>query len=162
MNYGQGPDLNQIQIRFKSDSNGSEPDSANSHMIPEKIIILELAEASKFSYIVGWIVYKLTKSDNVTKLHPEFEVINSHLIILNSKQVKYKEFGSNILQYIHNSLLCNIPLLEAFNILLNISSQMLSMDESIDIRRNELKDNVKNFLYERIISIYMKSRQKSW
>uniref|UniRef100_U9U1S7 Uncharacterized protein n=1 Tax=Rhizophagus irregularis (strain DAOM 181602 / DAOM 197198 / MUCL 43194) TaxID=747089 RepID=U9U1S7_RHIID len=33
-------------------------------MIPEKIIILELAEASKFSYIVGWIVYKLTKSDN--------------------------------------------------------------------------------------------------
>ncbi|PKY52717.1 hypothetical protein RhiirA4_470527 [Rhizophagus irregularis] len=39
---------------------------------------------------------------------------------------------------------------------------MLSMDESIDMRRNELKDNVKNFLYERIISIYMKSRQKSW
>ncbi|GET65121.1 hypothetical protein GLOIN_2v1778181 [Rhizophagus irregularis DAOM 181602=DAOM 197198] len=26
-NYGQGPDPNQIQIRFKSDSNGSEPDS---------------------------------------------------------------------------------------------------------------------------------------
>ncbi|CAB5296677.1 unnamed protein product [Rhizophagus irregularis] len=26
-NYGQGPDPNQIQIRFKSDSNGSKPDS---------------------------------------------------------------------------------------------------------------------------------------
>ncbi|GET56165.1 hypothetical protein GLOIN_2v1778181 [Rhizophagus irregularis DAOM 181602=DAOM 197198] len=26
-NYGQGPDPNQIRIRFKSDSNGSEPDS---------------------------------------------------------------------------------------------------------------------------------------
>ncbi|RGB27197.1 hypothetical protein C1646_769448 [Rhizophagus diaphanus] len=25
-NYGQGPDSNQIQIRFKSDSNRSEPD----------------------------------------------------------------------------------------------------------------------------------------
>ncbi|PKY33770.1 hypothetical protein RhiirB3_452951 [Rhizophagus irregularis] len=116
MNYGQGPDLNQIQIRFKSDSNGSEPDSGK--------------EFLEFMYKMESLILLL------------FE--------------KYKEFGSNILQYIHNSLLCNIPLLEAFNILLNISSQMLSMDESIDIRRNELKDNVKNFLYERIISIYMK------
>ncbi|PKC59181.1 hypothetical protein RhiirA1_400138, partial [Rhizophagus irregularis] len=65
--------------------------SANSHMIPEKIIILEPAEASKFSYIVGWIVYKLTKSNNVTKSHPEFEVINSHLMILNSEQVVYEQ-----------------------------------------------------------------------
>jgi len=35
---------------------------------------------------------------------------------------KHKEFGPNILQYIHNSLLCNIPLLESFNILLNTST----------------------------------------
>jgi len=28
---------------------------------------------------------------------------------------KYKEFGLNILQYINNSLMCNLPLLESFN-----------------------------------------------
>ncbi|PKC03624.1 hypothetical protein RhiirA5_380023 [Rhizophagus irregularis] len=159
--------------------------SADPHLIPEKTIVLELAEASKFSYIVGWIIYKLTKSDNITKSHSEFEAINIHLMILNSEQVvyeediqsqttnvvsgqeflefmykmeslvlllfeKHKEFGPNILQYIHNSLLCNISLLEAFNTLLNISSQMLSMDK--------LKDT--NFLYERIVSIYMRNYLK--
>jgi len=55
--------------------------------------------------------------------------------------------------------MCNSPLLESFNTLLNISSQMLSIHEP---RKQELKDDGKNFLYERIISIYMKSRQKSW
>jgi hypothetical protein len=34
--------------------------------------------------------------------------------------------------------------------------------ESINTEKQELKDDVKKFLYERIISIYMKSRQKSW
>jgi hypothetical protein len=103
------------------------------------MIVLEPAEASKFSYIIGWIVYKLIKSNNVTKSHPEFETIHAYLISLNSEQVvyeqdvqsqttniipgqeflqfmykmeslifqlfeKHKELGSNILQYIHNSL----------------------------------------------------------
>ncbi|RIA91991.1 hypothetical protein C1645_766053 [Glomus cerebriforme] len=75
---------------------------------------------------------------------------------------KHKEFGPNILQYIHNSLLCNIPLLESFNALFIISSQRISMCESINTEKQELKDDVKKFLYEQIISIYMKSRQKSW
>ena len=75
---------------------------------------------------------------------------------------KHKEFGPNILQYIHNSLLCNLPLLESFNTLFNISSQLLSMRESINNEKQELKDDVKNFLYERVITIYMKSRQRSW
>jgi hypothetical protein len=66
---------------------------------------------------------------------------------------KHKELGPNILQYIHNSLLCNIPLLESFNILLNTSTCNQTL---------ELKDDAKNFLYERIITIYMRSRQKSW
>ena len=61
---------------------------------------------------------------------------------------KHEEFGSNILQYINNSLMCNSPLLESFNTLLNISSQMLSIHEP---RKQELKDDGKNFLYERII-----------
>uniref|UniRef100_U9U392 Uncharacterized protein n=1 Tax=Rhizophagus irregularis (strain DAOM 181602 / DAOM 197198 / MUCL 43194) TaxID=747089 RepID=U9U392_RHIID len=65
--------------------------SADPHLIPEKTIVLEPAEASKFSYIVGWIIYKLTKSDNITKSHSEFEAINIYLMILNSEQVVYEE-----------------------------------------------------------------------
>src|SRR3954452_18692316 len=75
---------------------------------------------------------------------------------------KHTEFGPNILQYIHNSLLCNLPLLENFNTLINISTQMLSTCDSINIKKYELKDDAREFLYERIITIYMKSRQKSW
>ncbi len=75
---------------------------------------------------------------------------------------KHKEFGPNILQYIHNCLLCNLPLVESFNTLFNISSQLLSIRESINTEKQELKNDVKKFLYERIITIYMKSRQKSW
>jgi hypothetical protein len=74
---------------------------------------------------------------------------------------KHKKFGPNILHYIHNSLLCNLPLKESFDTLLNISSQLLSNHESINVEKQELKDDVKKFLYERIISIYIKSRQKS-
>ena len=75
---------------------------------------------------------------------------------------KHTEFGPNILQYIHNSLLCNLPLLENFNTLINFSIQMLSMCKSINVKKHELKDNAREFLYERIIITYMKSRQKSW
>src|SRR5947199_10361533 len=74
---------------------------------------------------------------------------------------KHKEFGPNILQYIHNSLLGNLPLLQSFNTLLDLSSQQLNC-ETATTESNELKDEVRNFLYERIISIYMRSRQKSW
>ena len=183
---------NVIKLTFskKTTSNSLQP--ADLHLKPEKIIVLESAEASKFSYIVGWIVYKLTKSDNITKSHNKFDTICAHLKILNSEQViyekdvqsqiinvipgqeflefmykmesvilllfeKHEEFDPNILQYIHNSLLYNLPLIESFNNLFNIASKLLSTCEPI-----ELKDDVKKFLYERIISIYMKSRQKSW
>ncbi|PKY34245.1 hypothetical protein RhiirB3_532766 [Rhizophagus irregularis] len=178
--------------------NGSQSHlSANNHLMPKEIIVLESEEASKFSYIVGWIIYKLTKNDNTTKSHSEFETICTHLMILNSEQVvyeqdvrsqttnvipgheflefmykmeslilllfeKHREFSPNILQYIHNSLLCNLSLLETFNALFIISSQQISVCESINTEKQELKDDVKKFLYERIISIYMKSRQKSW
>jgi len=33
------------------------------------------------------------------------------------------------------------------------------MCESINNEKQELKDDVKNFLYEQVITIYMKSRQ---
>jgi hypothetical protein len=170
--------------------------AADCNLIPENIVVLEPVEASKFSYIVGWIVYKLTKSDNITKSHLQFKDICAYLKILNSEQVvyerdvrsqitnvipgqeflefmykmeslillffeKHKKFGPNILQYIHNSLLVNLPFLQSFNTLLNLASQQLTC-ETATAESNELKDEVRNFLYERIISIYMRSRQKSW
>uniref|UniRef100_U9TYA7 Uncharacterized protein n=1 Tax=Rhizophagus irregularis (strain DAOM 181602 / DAOM 197198 / MUCL 43194) TaxID=747089 RepID=U9TYA7_RHIID len=78
------------------------------------------------------------------------------------------EFGPNILQYIHNSLFCNLPLFQSFNSLLDFASQQLLTHKTKDENQEskdesqELKDDVRVFLYERIISIYMKSRQKSW
>ncbi|PKB97158.1 hypothetical protein RhiirA5_433627 [Rhizophagus irregularis] len=58
---------------------------------------------------------------------------------------KHKEFGPNILQYIHNSLLYNLPLLECFNEFFTISSQLISMREPINTEKQELKDDVKKF-----------------
>ncbi|RIA99131.1 hypothetical protein C1645_811872 [Glomus cerebriforme] len=66
---------------------------------------------------------------------------------------KHKEFSPNILQYIHNCLLCNLPLLESFNTIFNISSQLLFMHESINTEKQELKNNVKKFLYGRTSSL---------
>src|SRR5437667_2617771 len=65
--------------------------SATCHLTPEKIIVLEPEEASKFSYVVGWIIYKLTKNDNITKSHSEFETICAHLKVLSSEQVIYEQ-----------------------------------------------------------------------
>ena len=75
---------------------------------------------------------------------------------------KHEEFGPNILQYIHNSLSNNLPLLQSFNSLFDFAGQQLLTCEIAITERQELKDDVRVFLYERIISIYMKSRQKSW
>jgi hypothetical protein len=154
-----------IEYTFKKKTTKNDQ-AANCNLIPEKIIVLEPIEASKFSYIVGWIVYKLTKSDNVTKSHQQFKAICAHLEILNSEQVvyeqdvrsqiinvipgekflkfmykmeslilllfeKHKEFGPNILQYIYNSLLGNLPLLQSFNILLDFASQKFLRVECI-------------------------------
>ncbi len=171
--------------------------AADCNLIPENIIVLEPAEALKFSYIVGWIIYKLTKNDHVTKSHSQFKAICTHLKILSSEQIvyeqdvrtqttnvipgqkflkfiyemeslilllfeKHEEFGPNILQYIHNSLSNNLPLLQSFNSLFDFAGQQLLTCEIAITERQELKDDVRVFLYERIISIYMKSRQKSW
>ncbi|RHZ60331.1 hypothetical protein Glove_355g33 [Diversispora epigaea] len=129
---------------------------------PNKIIILEPAEASKFSYIIGWLIYKLTKNDYITRGHSKFEIICAHLKVLSSEQIIYEQdvqFGPNILQYIHNNLSNNVPMFEFFNTLINISSRMLN--SGID-KKQELDNEIRKFLYNRIISIYMKSRQKSW
>lgn len=65
--------------------------SADSYLEPEKIIVLEPAEALKFSYIIGWVIYKLTKSNKITRSHPKFDIICAHLMILSSEQVVYEK-----------------------------------------------------------------------
>ncbi|RHZ72000.1 hypothetical protein Glove_248g22 [Diversispora epigaea] len=182
-----------IKITFSEETSNTNF-SADKNFSLNKIITLEPIEASKFSYIVGWIIYKLIKKDYITKAHPDYEIICAHLKVLSSEQVVYEKdicsqitniipgedflsfmykmeslvlllfdmhekFGPNILQYISNSLLKNVPMLESFKNLLNISTNMLISGNK---EKQELDNNIRNFLYERIISIYMKSRQKSW
>ncbi|RHZ81287.1 hypothetical protein Glove_122g148 [Diversispora epigaea] len=188
---------NVIKFTFCENTKQNNYLSVDPYLISENNIVLELAEASKFSYIVGWIVYKLIKADHLTKSHLKFEAICTHLMVLNSEKViynqdirsqitniipgqqflkfmykmesiilllfeKYNEFGPNILLYIYDSLLCNLSLLESFYTLFNISDQILYTKNTINSENYKLIDETKNFLYERIISIYMKSRQKSW
>ncbi len=76
---------------FKRIPTPNDQFSTNHHLVPEKIIVLEPEEASKFSYIVGWVIYKLTKNDHITKSHSEFESICIHLKALNSEQVVYEQ-----------------------------------------------------------------------
>ncbi|RHZ60077.1 hypothetical protein Glove_359g27 [Diversispora epigaea] len=192
--------LLQNVIKFTFSNNAKQNSthlSVDPHLISENNIDLEPAKASKFAYIIGWIIYKLTKSDNLTKSHSKFEAICTHLMVLNSEKViydqgvrsqvtniipgpeflkfmykmesiilllfeKYEEFGSNILLYIHNNLLCNLLLVESFYMLFNISNQILVTNNTIDIEKYKLIDGDKEFLYERIITIYMRSKQKSW
>ncbi|PKK58112.1 hypothetical protein RhiirC2_857935 [Rhizophagus irregularis] len=129
--------------------------------VPKKIGVQWLAswnshlEISLNNFQCSGIVYEQDVRSQTTNIIPGQEFLQfmykMESLILQLFE-KHKEFGPNILQYIHNSLLCNIPLLESFNILLNTST----------CQKLELKDDVKNFLYERIVSTYMKSRQKSW
>ena len=68
---------------------------------------------------------------------------------------KHKEFGPNILQYIYNSLLGNLPLLQSFNTLLDFAGQQFLNCNTATTESHELKDDVRIFLYECIISIYI-------
>ncbi|CAG8810088.1 14928_t:CDS:2, partial [Dentiscutata erythropus] len=167
--------------------------SADCHLMIKNIIVLEPAKASKFSYIVGWVIYKLIKSDDLTQSHPQFNSIHAYLEVLSSEKVVYErhirsqttnvipgqefleffykieslilllfenhnEYRPNILEYICNSLLCNLSLLRSFNMLLDIASSC----QHVMAKKQELKDDVRMFLYKRIVYIYMRSRQKSW
>ena len=79
---------NVIKLTFskKTTSNSIQTHfSADPYFRPEKIIVLEPAEASKFSYIIGWVIYKLTKNDIIIRSHPGFDIICAHLKILSSE-----------------------------------------------------------------------------
>ncbi|CAG8701747.1 2773_t:CDS:2, partial [Dentiscutata heterogama] len=69
---------------------------------------------------------------------------------------KHNEYRPNILEYICNSLLCNLPLLRSFNILLDIASSC----QHVMAEKQELKDDVRMFLYKQIVYIYMRKNLK--
>ncbi|CAG8822548.1 8968_t:CDS:1, partial [Gigaspora margarita] len=69
-----------IKITFKQVHNKQYHDQlftnhTESWTIPKNIINFELAETSKFQYIIGWTIYKFTKSDKLTLAHEEFAKI---------------------------------------------------------------------------------------
>ncbi|CAG8634317.1 26928_t:CDS:2, partial [Racocetra persica] len=57
--------------------------------VSKKIVSLELAEVSKFQYIIGWTIYKLTKNDQLTLAHKEFTKIRSCLNVLSFEDIEY-------------------------------------------------------------------------
>ncbi|EXX64758.1 hypothetical protein RirG_139710 [Rhizophagus irregularis DAOM 197198w] len=65
---------------------------------------------------------------------------------------KHNELGSNILCYVKNSLLANLSLNQMF----------ITTLKSNNITGVELEDEKFGFIYERCVTIYMKSRQKTW
>ncbi|CAG8806588.1 31182_t:CDS:2, partial [Gigaspora margarita] len=65
-------------------------DQTESWDIPQKIITLEPCEASKFQYIIGWVIYKLVKSDLLTIAYEDFIKIRLCLDALSTKNVEYE------------------------------------------------------------------------
>lgn len=169
---------------------------ADPNLLPQVIINLDPAETSKFVYIVGWILFKLTKDDKVMMSHPKFGIMRSLLNNLSSENIEYvheirskttniipgseimdfmyhfesvivqlfekhNELGPNILHYIRISLLNNLHLHEKFSFLLKFATH-----DNVNSENSEGKlllskeDHI--FLFERIVSTYMKSRQKTW
>ncbi|CAG8806245.1 3339_t:CDS:2, partial [Dentiscutata erythropus] len=95
--------------------------SADCHLMIKNIIVLELTEASKFSYIVGWVIYKLIKSDDLTQSHPQFNSIRAHLEVLSSEK-----------------LALQLIILRSFNMLLDIASSC----QHVMAEKQELKDDL--------------------
>ena len=91
------------------------------------------------------MVYERDVRSQITNVIPgreflEFMYKMESLILLLFE--KHKEFGPNILQYIHNSLLGNLPLLQSFNELLDFAGQQFLTCELATTERYELKDEV--------------------
>lgn len=110
--------------------------TADCNLIPENIIVLEPIEASKFFYIVDWVVYKLTKSDKQTKSHPQFKAICAHLEILNSEQVVYE-------QDVRSQITNVIPGQEFLEFMYKMESLILLLFE----KHKELGPNTLQYIY---------------
>ncbi|PKK59304.1 hypothetical protein RhiirC2_719907 [Rhizophagus irregularis] len=82
---------------------------------------------------------------------PEFTQFMHHLesLVIDLFE-KHNELSPNILHYVKNSLLSNTPLNQMFITILKTSAEV------------ELEDEEFGFIYERCITIYMRSHQKTW
>jgi len=178
-----------LEETFRGDSheNKSIQEHADSTLIPKAIITLDRVEAYKFSYIIGWVLFKLLKRDHLMNSHPKFSVMCILLRSLCTEKVEYmletksqttniipgteftqfmyyleslvielfekhNELGPNILRYVKNSLLINLHLNLMFIKILKSSNEV-----NVNLENEECR-----FIYERCVSIYMKSRQKTW
>ena len=100
--------------------------------------------------------YVLKTKSQTTNIIPESEFIQFmyHLESLVIELFeKHNELGPNILYYVKNSLLNNLHLNWMFIEVLKSSNR----ETNVELENEELK-----FIYERYVSIYMKSRQKTW
>ncbi|PKC16275.1 hypothetical protein RhiirA5_477019 [Rhizophagus irregularis] len=177
-----------IEVTFKENfrKNKNIQEHADPTLIP-KVITLNQAESLKFSYIIGWVLFKLLKRDHVMNSHPKFQVMHTLLKAHCEEKVEYmpetksqitniiprpeftqfmyylesliielfekhNELGPNILCYVKNSLLVNLSLNQMF----------ITTLKSNNITGVELEDEEFGFIYERCVTIYMKSRQKTW
>ncbi|CAG8709044.1 19451_t:CDS:2, partial [Dentiscutata erythropus] len=136
------------------------------------------AEASKFQYIIGWTIFKLTKSNTLTLAYEKFAKIKLCLNALSSEQVEYIydtrskttivipgadfiqfiyyleslihqlfekhiEYGPDILIYINNNLVNNLPLKKQFSDLLHVAYEFYYNDNSIQLSK-EAEDYLLN------------------
>ncbi|PKC04147.1 hypothetical protein RhiirA5_422676 [Rhizophagus irregularis] len=176
-----------IKETFKGDfyENRNVQEHLDPTLTSKKIIALNQAESQKFSYIIGWVLFKLLKRDHAINSHPKFRVMHALLETLYEERVEYvmetksqttnitpgpeftrfmyylkflvidlfekhNELGPNILHYVKNSLISNLPLNQMFIAILKSSADVGLEDEEF------------RFIYERCITIYMRSRQKTW
>ncbi|RIA84055.1 hypothetical protein C1645_832826 [Glomus cerebriforme] len=90
-----------------------------------------------------------------TNIVPETEFIQ-FMYYLESLVIEFfkkcNELGPNILRYVMNSLFSNSPLNQMF-----ITTLKSSMNDNVELENEEF-----GFIYERCITIYMRSRQKTW
>ncbi|RHZ54775.1 hypothetical protein Glove_423g85 [Diversispora epigaea] len=79
-----------IKFTFSTNTEQKNLYSVDPQLISNTIINFELAKASKFSYITGWVIYKLIKSDNIMKSHSKYEFMCIYLKVLSSEKVVYE------------------------------------------------------------------------
>jgi hypothetical protein len=162
-------------------------ENTNSTLIPKNIITLDPVESQKFSYISGWVLFKLLKRDHIMNSHQKFSIMRNLLEALCTEKVEYtqetqsqtthivpgskflefmyhleslvielfdkhNELGPNILRYIKNNLISNSYLIQKFITILKTTN-----NNNVGLNNEEFE-----FIYKRGITIYMKSRQKTW
>ncbi|PKY61031.1 hypothetical protein RhiirA4_520757 [Rhizophagus irregularis] len=79
-------DRRNVKENFHKNKNIQE--HADPTLIP-KVITLNQAESLKFSYIIGWVLFKLLKRDHVMNSHPKFQVMNTLLKAHCEEKVEY-------------------------------------------------------------------------